>query len=73
MDNPKNMPDSNTRIIFFLSMLAFSMWPLKQRTANNMESKVRGSWIESKSTQRVSHVIGITAKRTDAMNPTFLS
>jgi hypothetical protein len=42
------------------------------RSAKNMEDKKNGNWIPSNNTRISNEVIGIAAKRVDAINATFL-
>jgi energy-converting hydrogenase Eha subunit F len=72
--NPKNMPESKTRIFLLLLLVVLLLLLLASLAynANNIEDKRKGRRIESSNILLKSQVIGITANNTDAINATFL-
>ena len=74
--NPKHIPESATIVAFFfftisLLLLLYALY-LAKKTANKIESRRKGNSRESRYTFDRNDVDGVTEKRIEAMNPTFL-
>src|SRR4029078_2626358 len=73
---PRKIPDNNTSRFLFMLILGHCwtllFFGLLMYIANRIEDKSKGMSKVSKYILRRIHVIGITAKRTDAIRATFL-